>query len=97
MTQVDELFGEYSKSVSYYQNAYLQFTIGYWWHITQNVFARSQELKWIFERQTEECMHFNIYSFQERKRLVKEEKRANRLTKIPKHIKKRHNKANKCR
>uniref|UniRef100_A0A0R3RUR9 Serine/threonine-protein kinase RIO1 n=1 Tax=Elaeophora elaphi TaxID=1147741 RepID=A0A0R3RUR9_9BILA len=33
----------------------------------------------------------------ERKRLVKEEKRANRLTKIPKHIKKRHNKANKCR
>ncbi|VDK81103.1 unnamed protein product [Litomosoides sigmodontis] len=33
----------------------------------------------------------------ERKRLVKEEKRTNRLTKIPKHIKKRHNKANKCR
>ncbi|KAL3997972.1 RIO1 family protein [Acanthocheilonema viteae] len=33
----------------------------------------------------------------ERKRLVKEEKRANRLTKTPKHIKKRHNKANKCR
>ncbi|VDK85681.1 unnamed protein product [Onchocerca ochengi] len=33
----------------------------------------------------------------ERKRLVKEEKRANRLVKIPKHIKKRHSKANKCR
>uniref|UniRef100_A0A915Q5D6 Serine/threonine-protein kinase RIO1 n=1 Tax=Setaria digitata TaxID=48799 RepID=A0A915Q5D6_9BILA len=33
----------------------------------------------------------------ERKRLIKEEKRANRLVKIPKHIKKRHNKANKCR
>ncbi|EFO28395.2 atypical/RIO/RIO1 protein kinase [Loa loa] len=32
----------------------------------------------------------------ERKRLVKEEKRASRLTKIPKHIKKRHNKTNKC-
>ncbi|KAM3721233.1 Serine/threonine-protein kinase [Dirofilaria immitis] len=33
----------------------------------------------------------------ERKRLVKEEKRMSRSVKIPKHIKKRHNKANKCR
>ncbi|MCP9260043.1 Serine/threonine-protein kinase RIO1 [Dirofilaria immitis] len=34
---------------------------------------------------------------EERKRLVKEEKRMSRSVKIPKHIKKRHNKANKCR
>lgn len=33
----------------------------------------------------------------ERKRLVKEEKRRNRLVKVPKHVKKRHNKANKNR